>query len=356
MAKKFSIDSIMGGSDKNVSEKKEPIKVGAGLLNEASKAEAYEKMDIQYIPFGSIVPNEKNEGMSMEGIETLAVLIEQDGLAQPLEVIKVGDKYKIITGHRRFAAITSLINRGRMKYEVIPCIVKDLNKIDLPLSDELKEEFAMEASNTYRDKTDGDILLGIRRWKKIIAALKEQGVTVLPEELTVDGRERDIKGVRTQTLVAEQVGVSKGQVSKFEKVESKGSTELIDSMLDDELRMPVATAAKVADRPKDEQKKIIERAKDKKVGGSPLTKEVIDEAIAEVEREEQLPGQMSIEEDLPEIVPELNYTEFDLKDDIKEAMRLLKATGGISVSKSDKRQLEMSAAAIERVIKKYTGA
>lgn len=66
-------------------------------------------------------PNPNRVEIDDEELKTLAQSIKDIGLAQPITVRPIGDKYEIVAGHRRFKAclLANVIN--------IPCIVRILN-------------------------------------------------------------------------------------------------------------------------------------------------------------------------------------------------------------------------------------
>lgn len=65
-------------------------------------------------------------------IQELAENIEAKGILVPLSVEKQGDKYGIISGHRRYAALQFLLNEGRIKedYEVLVTVDSYDNDLD----------------------------------------------------------------------------------------------------------------------------------------------------------------------------------------------------------------------------------
>ena len=65
-------------------------------------------------------------------IQELADNIEAKGILVPLSVEKQGDKYGIISGHRRFAALQFLLNEGRIKedYEVLVTVDSYASDLD----------------------------------------------------------------------------------------------------------------------------------------------------------------------------------------------------------------------------------
>lgn len=65
-------------------------------------------------------------------IQELAENIEAKGILVPLSVEKQGDKYGIISGHRRYAALRFLLNEGRItdEYEVLVTVSSYDNDLD----------------------------------------------------------------------------------------------------------------------------------------------------------------------------------------------------------------------------------
>ena len=104
--------------------------LGSGLLSESSRQFAVNEFKVTYIPLQSLVTNRHNEGFSMDDIEELKTSIREIGLEQNLVVVPEGDKYRILTGHRRFIALQQLFEEGLDKFRTVPCIIKDLSKID----------------------------------------------------------------------------------------------------------------------------------------------------------------------------------------------------------------------------------
>lgn len=262
-------DGMLGG--------KESIKLGAGLLNAASKELAVERMNIEYIDMDLIDANSKNK-YSIENIDELAQMIKlSGGIQQPLIIREKEDgRYTLTTGERRWMAAKLLRNRNEWSYQnMVPCIVKNPEDVDLPLSDDLKETFSILVTNQYRQKTDGDILLEIREWKKIFDELRAQGVEVMPAKIGEDGQK--IKGERTRTLVAEQMALSPAQVGRFEKVEKQGSAELVQAVLDNNIS--ISTAETVLDMPKAEQDRIINTTEQITTTEAKRRKDVIQETV-----------------------------------------------------------------------------
>lgn len=88
-----------------------------------------------------------------EALKELAQSISVHGLIQPITVRKVGDKYEIICGERRFRACRML------KLADIPCIVReatDTQAYDLSITENLQREDVppMEAAEAYKRLID----------------------------------------------------------------------------------------------------------------------------------------------------------------------------------------------------------
>ena len=110
-----------------------------GILNTASGS----KMKITSVPIEDIVRNEQNE-YSIEGIDSLAASIHDVGLRQPIEVKRLPDgTYQLIGGERRLTAMKKLLEEGDTRWQMVPCVVSNPPELDLPISDELKELYAL---------------------------------------------------------------------------------------------------------------------------------------------------------------------------------------------------------------------
>lgn len=197
-----------------------------------------------YLDMDKLRPNSKNM-YSMSQIEKLGDLIKlSGGILQNIIVLPEDEEgyYTITTGERRWRAARLLREKGLYpeKFEgKVPCTIRSLDDIDLPISKEMKEQFAILTTNQYRDKSDGEKMMEMQEWKKIIAALREAGAEYLPMHLT-DGEQVKIKGTPTRELLAGQLGVSTGQIARMETVEKKGSPQLLDMLMNDSMDLSAA--------------------------------------------------------------------------------------------------------------------
>lgn len=197
-----------------------------------------------YLDMDKLRPNSNNM-YSMTQIEKLSDLIKlSGGILQNIIVLPADEEgyYTITTGERRWRAARLLQEKGLYpeKFEgKVPCTIRSLDDIDLPISKEMKEQFAILTTNQYRDKSDGEKMMEMQEWKKIIAALREAGAEYLPMHLT-DGEQVKIKGTPTRELLAGQLGVSTGQIARMETVEKKGSPQLLDMLMNDSMDLSAA--------------------------------------------------------------------------------------------------------------------
>ena len=210
------------------------------LLNEESLNSKQKSqdlwMDIVYIPRDKIKENELNKEYSINGIDALKQSILLAGLEQPLVVRKEGDFFVLLTGHRRFKAICELIDSNQ-RDELIPCLIKDTNKNDLPLSEKSKEMLSILSTNCMREKTEGDYLFEIREWKKIFKELRNNDI----EFFDFSGELTKIKGTKTRTLLADATGLSESQVRKYEALDNSEDDELIEDVVSGKITLNKAT-------------------------------------------------------------------------------------------------------------------
>lgn len=224
------------------------LQVGSWLLPDESKRNT--AMATINLPFGEIVKNPNNK-YSITGIPALAESIKQYGLVQPLHVAPEKDgKYMLLGGHRRLNAIELLIKDPEMENwtedTLIPCVIKGTEDVRLDLSEENKERYAIITTNREsRVYTDGDRYMEIQEWKKIIEELREKGIPYI-SKYDEEGKEVQIpiQGEKTRDVLSQTVGVSRGQINKFETVHNKGSKELKNALLDG--KISVHQAAKAA--------------------------------------------------------------------------------------------------------------
>ena len=275
---KFNVNSIRGYDKiKDIKEdvSGEEYKFGSGLLSDASKEVV--KMNIVNIEREKINKNPKNKYKIGE-IDTLAESIKIYGIVNPLNVRKNSDDtYTLLGGERRITAIDKLIDDPNVpdwnEYTLIPCVIKDLDKIKLPISDEMKEKYAIVTTNKEARKyTDSDRYYEMQAWKEIIEELRSNGVEML-NDVDEDGEENSIqiKGEKTMDILSKVTGMSRGQVQRYDKVEKKAEPELLNAMLDDNISVGVAEKATDV-LSSEQQKKLAKDSRKKKIQPSDVEK------------------------------------------------------------------------------------
>lgn len=320
MGKKFNMANIKG------------LSAGEGLLNEASKLMKAKEMKIIYLQADQIDKSEKNKGISIAKIEELADSIFDVGILHPPIVKqKLDGRYEIVAGERRYSAVCMLIEDGRWeKDHMIRCSLFDPDNIDLKLTDDQKEDYVRNTENAeQREKSDGDRLLIIRNLRKIYETLRENG---------------EITNVKTRTLIARDMSMSEATVALFQKVENKGSEEVIGAVLDD--RMSIVTAASVVDLPEEQQKAVVEKALDEKEDDSKVTKA----DIAATKRK------MAVEQetkDLKNGFYENHVTAKSFRKDISDITKVLKMDeAGVALDSNDYMKYLKAIETLKELIKK----
>ena len=253
---KFSVNSIRGNEDGkglkvDAVEGEKKLRLGEGLLNDASKDVI--KMRIVNLDRNKIRKNSKNN-YSIKDIDSLAESIRIYGIASPLNVKKINDnEYMLLGGERRITAIDKLIEDPNVpewnEDTLIPCTIKDLDKIKLPLSDEAKEQYALITTN-----------IEVQAWKRIIDELRANGV----DTINMEDKDIQIKGEKTRDILARTTGMSQGQIQRYNKVENNATANLINSVLDDEISIGVAERAVDILTPR-EQDSLAEAARSQKI-------------------------------------------------------------------------------------------
>ena len=237
--------------------KKVGAAVASGLFNKASleMAQANKKFITKQIAINDIIPNEKNE-YNTDNIDDLALSIANVGLQQNLVVTEAEDKYRLITGHRRLLAVKKLVEQGNNEYKTVPCIVLNIDDIDLPISNELKELYALITTNAEtRVLTDSEIMMQIRNLKLIYSSLAEKGVTL-------SGRQRD--------LIANDLGISSAQVGKYEYTDRNLVSEFKKELEQGNISMN--TANDIAHLPVEEQVDLFKKEKASEITAKKIKK------------------------------------------------------------------------------------
>lgn len=172
----------------------------AELMKGMSRADTGREQ-ISYLPHGQIFEDAAN-GYSMDGIGELARSIEIVGLQQPLRVRPIdglADGYRIISGHRRFAAVTQLIEQGSQRFaDGVPCIIDSA-----AASDALRELQLILGNADNRRLTAADELQQTERISDCLRRLEDEGYQF-------PGRHRD--------WVSKLSGLSRSKIGRLDAI------------------------------------------------------------------------------------------------------------------------------------------
>lgn len=186
-------------------------------LSSAPKKQA----EIRRISYYDLQPNEENF-YSMKELEELKAAIELAGriLSNLVVTPLTNGKYKILSGHRRHAAIGLLLAEGKEEYEFLPCAVEHIDGEGR----DTQEQVLLIAANSQREKTAWDKLEEVRQMRDIARKAKEQ---------------RGIPG-RVRDLVAKSLNVSNSRIAKYDSILNNLIPTLMDEIKVDKLSISVA--------------------------------------------------------------------------------------------------------------------
>lgn len=318
---KFSLDKI-GGINNSV---------GNGLLSEASKALKSEHKKTEFIKYEQIVPNPMNPKSRIEltdDILELADSISRVGLDQPLVVKQLPDgNYMILTGHRRWVAIGELIKQGKWNEEhLVEAKIKDVESMELPISDKDKEYLSIAATNDFKPLTEAEQVQQAIELRRIYSELRAKGYKVLVTGYDDEGNEigKSIAGKSTRQLVAEQIGKSPAWVGQVEKVENKGTDALKNALKFGNVSL--SNAKDIADMPEKKQSEFMAKMAEIKKDDEQITASDISQFNYQKKKrtvtkeEDTVPGDGHL------------ITEKTLRSDMKRVSKTLRDAVGVRLS------------------------
>lgn len=153
------------------------------------------------VDIDDLVANEANfYRVNAAELEELKNSIALSGIMDPPTVTKTEDgKYRLISGHRRTAAVRALVKEGRDDLRKMPVFVRN------PRSAAMEELELIMANSTARVLTSAEISRAAQRVERLLYDLKEQG-------MEFPGRMRD--------HVAEACNVSRTKLANLHAIES----------------------------------------------------------------------------------------------------------------------------------------
>lgn len=170
-----------------------------------SEALGYDKVlskmdnaEIELIPLTFLRENEKNF-FHVAALQDLKDSLVLHGILQPLLVVPDDElNYRIIAGHRRFAAAKALAEEGHDGFKEVPCVV-------LPeMSEAMEWAMLIQTNTAARELTYAEKSEAVIRMKKQLVQLKNEGAKIT-------GSLRDI--------LSEQLEISKTDIARMEVIE-----------------------------------------------------------------------------------------------------------------------------------------
>lgn len=231
------------------------------LNSKTTSAEEVEDFAPITLNFKDITVTNHNK-YSMDEIGDLATGIHMaGGLQQPLVIGRVDGEYRLVSGHRRIAAIELLVNEGEEEFAEVDCRYKDMTDT----------EFRMQLliGNTFNRKmTDYDRMMQAAEWKEVLQQAKKEG-SFKPE-----------KGTRTRDYIAKIMGVSPATVGELERINNNATDCVKDQLKEGNITMTAAAAASTL--PEEDQNDIAEAV----AAGEDIRAEEIQQLAAEKKEEE----------------------------------------------------------------------
>lgn len=181
----------------------------------------------------------KHNKYSMDDLQELATGIEMDGLQQPLVLGRVNGEWWLVSGHRRHAALSILVNEGKEEFAKVPCRFKDMA--------ELEFRIALLVGNTFNRKmTDFDLMHQAREWKEVLRQAKKEGLLTLG------------KNERIRDYVAQILKEPTGKIGQLEAINNNATDEVKQEF--EKGTMGISAAYNASRLDPEEQKEIAEKA------------------------------------------------------------------------------------------------
>lgn len=295
-----------------------------GMLNQVSQnvkkvneIEAKNNFNVQYIDIKDIERNKKNF-YEIVNVEELAEDIKMNGLNHNLVVRKLDNgKYELISGERRYTALTKLVEEGNKIFALVPCKVIEANDID-------SEIILIQANAQTRELTEIEKLEQVKRLTELYRTKKKNGEKV-------PGKIREI--------IANDLKLSPTQVGRYERINKNLIPELKEILENGNLT--IANASEFSSLSEDNQKVILEiinnkveiskeEATELKVKLKKLEQEKADELKRleneksveirriENEKDEALRSKKLISDEVLRLKSELDKSENKSEEEIKE--------------------------------------
>ena len=220
MSKKFSIsEGMLNGISKNVKK--------------VTELEAKEGFKLEYIDINKIHRSEKNFYEIID-IDDLAEDIKINGLNHNLVVRPTENgTYELISGERRYTALSKLVNEGNKQFASIPCKIVELNDLDA-------EIVLIQANAQTRELSEAEKLKQVQRLSELYKAKKANGEKV--------GKIREV--------IANDLKLSPTQVGRYERINNNLIPELKELL--EQGNLSTSNASEFSTLSEESQKGILE--------------------------------------------------------------------------------------------------
>ena len=266
---------------------------------------------IKMIDVANLVPNTGNF-YGIRDIEQLAHSMALSNTVEPLMVTKRDgeEKYDIISGERRYRAVSLRLERGEITDSKVPCIVHEPFADDGKITAKMKEDIAIICANSYREKNaleklqEVDVLEPIAR--------------IYYDELRANNEH---KGMSFRAYFAEKfLGISSSSLQRLitlRKLTPEAKAALVNGDVSDTL------AAYIARKSPEEQLEYLRQLQAREVSGTVRELQEKDKAEAEAGNESTDSGSKAeeVQESFPsEDVEEIEEPESTGEDNLSAAI------------------------------------
>lgn len=215
------------------------LKLNSTIMDDLKAAASDSFIDsLKMLEVEQIIPNDNNF-YEMTEIEELAEDIERQGLMSVLVVTEDSGEYRLLSGHRRLAAVKLLIDEGRRKSTTVPCYIKSAKS-----EDETQLDLIM-LNATQRKYSDSDTMREYEELDRIFKAMEQAG--------------KPVKG-KIRNNIARVLNVSPAQIGKIDNIKHNAIPDVEQAVKSGE--MSISTANEVAKLNPEQQKEIIESKPD----------------------------------------------------------------------------------------------
>ena len=220
MSKKFSIsEGMLNNISKNVKK--------------VTELEAKEGFKLEYIDINKIHRSEKNFYEIID-IDDLAEDIKINGLNHNLVVRPTENgTYELISGERRYTALSKLVNEGNKQFASVPCKIVELNDLDA-------EIVLIQANAQTRELSESEKLKQVQRLSELYKAKKANGEKV--------GKIREV--------IANDLKLSPTQVGRYERINNNLIPELKELL--EQGNLSTSNASEFSTLSEESQKGILE--------------------------------------------------------------------------------------------------